>query len=109
LFEMFDTTDKIPGSGDAGPEMTMRGGTAGWVSGIHADVGDRGEPLDHPIEARKDAGPRIKSGATEWGHGTALNHLDGAEKRKACPGLDPEAQRLSRTGSRKPPEGCTIG
>jgi hypothetical protein len=30
----FDATDKIPGSGDAGPGMTMRGGTVGWVSGI---------------------------------------------------------------------------
>jgi hypothetical protein len=34
----FDGTDKIPGSGDAGPGMTMRGGTVGWVSGIHKDA-----------------------------------------------------------------------
>jgi hypothetical protein len=35
----FDGTDKIPGSGDAGPGMTMRGGTVGWVSGIHEEHG----------------------------------------------------------------------
>jgi hypothetical protein len=37
LFEIFDTTGKIPGSGDAGPGMTTTGGTVGWVSSIHEE------------------------------------------------------------------------
>jgi hypothetical protein len=39
LVRDFDATDKIPGAGDAGPGMTARGGTVGWVSGIHEEHG----------------------------------------------------------------------